>query len=297
VLRHLCNESYSDPEAVYSEARRRGMNLVTLTDHDTIAGGLEIAGRPDTFLSEEVTCLLPENRELHIGVYDITEADHAAISARRRDAEALFAYLAERKLPATLNHPFSALTGRRETSDLTLGFRGVRLVETLNGMLPEITNRTAEHVARARGLGRIGGSDAHTLAFVGCASTSVPGAQTKQEFLDGLRCGRTIPVGGSGTYRQLTSDLVRVAVANYRDAVLHAADGIRPALRLAALLALAPLSPLLPVVGAFVVADERRFARRHFEAYCQATELPPIEPTLPPTMKLGAAVPALSRVQ
>jgi predicted metal-dependent phosphoesterase TrpH len=300
VLRHLCNESYSAPEAVYTEARRRGMELVTLTDHDTIQGALEIAGRPDTFMSEEVTCLLPGDRgerELHIGVYDITEEDHTAISARRRDAEALFAYLAERKLPATLNHPFSALTGRRETADLLRGFRGVRLVETLNGMLPEITNRTAEHVAQARGLGRIGGSDAHTLAFVGCASTSVPGARTKQEYLDGLRCGRTIPVGRSGSYRQLTSDLVRVAAANYRDAALHAADGVRPALRLAALLALAPLSPLLPVVGALVVADEQRFARRHFEAYCQATGLPPIEPTLPPTMNLGAAVPALPRVQ
>ena len=42
--------------------RRRGMDLVTLTDHDTIAGALEIAPLPGTFLSEEVSCLLPGGR-------------------------------------------------------------------------------------------------------------------------------------------------------------------------------------------------------------------------------------------
>jgi predicted metal-dependent phosphoesterase TrpH len=110
LLRHVCNESYSEPEAVYTAARRRGMDLVTITDHDTIEGSLAIAGRSDTFVSEEVTCLLPEGRELHIGVYDLGEGDHDAIAARRRDPEALFAYLAERRLPG------SPVAGRPRTS-------------------------------------------------------------------------------------------------------------------------------------------------------------------------------------
>ena len=33
-----CPESYSEPERVYDQARARGMDLVTLTDHDTIDG-------------------------------------------------------------------------------------------------------------------------------------------------------------------------------------------------------------------------------------------------------------------
>ena len=44
----LADESYSDPRAVYGEARRRGMDLVTLTDHNTIAGAVEIASLPPT---------------------------------------------------------------------------------------------------------------------------------------------------------------------------------------------------------------------------------------------------------
>jgi predicted metal-dependent phosphoesterase TrpH len=72
-LRHLVRECYAEPWEVRYAARERGMDLVTLTDHDSIAGALELAGLPDAFVSEEVTCLVPGGRELHLGVYDITE--------------------------------------------------------------------------------------------------------------------------------------------------------------------------------------------------------------------------------
>src|SRR3954466_1924683 len=49
-------ESATPPEEVYELAKRRGMDFVTITDHDTIAGALEIADRSDVFVSEELTC-------------------------------------------------------------------------------------------------------------------------------------------------------------------------------------------------------------------------------------------------
>src|SRR5437899_4467669 len=58
VLKHIGRECYSEPAAVYEQAIRRGMDLVTLTDHDSIEGALAIASRPNTFVSEEVTVLL-----------------------------------------------------------------------------------------------------------------------------------------------------------------------------------------------------------------------------------------------
>ena len=48
-------ECATPPEEVYALAKRRGMDFVTITDHDTIAGVLEIADRPDVFISEELT--------------------------------------------------------------------------------------------------------------------------------------------------------------------------------------------------------------------------------------------------
>ena len=53
-----CPESFASPVQQYERCKARGMSLVTLTDHDTIAGGLELIDRPDFFLSEEITLSL-----------------------------------------------------------------------------------------------------------------------------------------------------------------------------------------------------------------------------------------------
>ena len=36
LLRAICRECYSEPEAVYETLRRGGMDLVTVSDHDSI---------------------------------------------------------------------------------------------------------------------------------------------------------------------------------------------------------------------------------------------------------------------
>ena len=74
-------DSYSQPRALYDAARERGMDLVTLTDHDTLDGGLEIAGLPGVFLSEEVTTYFPDDRcKIHLLVWNLTETQHTGTS-------------------------------------------------------------------------------------------------------------------------------------------------------------------------------------------------------------------------
>src|SRR5258705_12095433 len=48
-------ECATPPEEVYELAKRRGMDFVTITDHDTIAGALTIANRPDVLVSVDRT--------------------------------------------------------------------------------------------------------------------------------------------------------------------------------------------------------------------------------------------------
>jgi hypothetical protein len=58
-------ECATPPAEVYALAKQRGMDSVTITDHDTIDGCLELADRPDCFVSEELTarcCSSPPHR-------------------------------------------------------------------------------------------------------------------------------------------------------------------------------------------------------------------------------------------
>src|SRR5713101_2394677 len=263
VLRHVTRECYSEPRAVYEVARERGMDLVTLSDHDTIAGALELEALPGTFVSEEVTCFAPSGGELHFGVFDIRQRDHEALQARRRDLEAFFAWTAERGIPVCLNHPFSALTGRREHGDLASALRGATHVETLNGMMSAASNEYARAATRQARLFSCGGSDAHTLANVARAFTCVR-ARDRGEFLDGLRAGLTIPAGRSGSYARLTAAVTRLAAEACREQAgrLRTGDSTERA-RSAALVALLPLTPLLPLFTAFTYAEEQLFAWRH----------------------------------
>jgi predicted metal-dependent phosphoesterase TrpH len=85
VLDHLGRECYSDPLEVYERARLRGMDLVTLTDHDTVEGAMRLAHLRECFLSEELTVHLEGGRQLHVNVFGIAEPQHAQLQARRRD--------------------------------------------------------------------------------------------------------------------------------------------------------------------------------------------------------------------
>jgi predicted metal-dependent phosphoesterase TrpH len=53
-LARIVRESYNSVEGVYRRARARGMDLVAITDHDTIEGALTIAHRPDVIVGCEV---------------------------------------------------------------------------------------------------------------------------------------------------------------------------------------------------------------------------------------------------
>ena len=68
-------ECATDPLEVYELAKARGMDFVTITDHDTIDGALSLAHLPDTFISEELTAgFRGEPQAVHVLCYGITPA-------------------------------------------------------------------------------------------------------------------------------------------------------------------------------------------------------------------------------
>lgn len=204
-LSRVCLESYNEPRALYMKLKQRGMDLVTVTDHDSIDAVEELRGYPDFFLSEEVTCTMPSGTEMHAGVYGITEHDHIELQRRRRDIESLLAYASERHLFVTVNHVYSSLTGPRTEDDFAIFARDFHGVETLNGCMLARSNRLADDFARRFNKPMVGGSDAHTLSGLARTFTQVPGARNAHEFLAGIRRGHGVPAGEHGDYWKLTS--------------------------------------------------------------------------------------------
>jgi predicted metal-dependent phosphoesterase TrpH len=216
VLSRVCLESYNEPLALYAQLKQRGMDLVTVTDHDSIDAVEALRHHPDFFLSEEVTCTMPSGTEMHAGVYGIQEHDHIELQRRRHDVESLLAYAVENQLFVTVNHLYSSLTGPRTEDDFAIFARDFHGVETVNGQMLKRSNRLAEDFARRFSKPVVGGSDSHTLAGLARTFTEVSGASNAKEFLAGMRRGQSIAIGESGDYFKLTSAVFEIGTSLIR---------------------------------------------------------------------------------
>lgn len=217
LLSRICRESYNDPQAVYETLKRRGMNLVTVTDHDSIDAVESLRRFPDFFLSEEVTCTTPCGTEIHVGVYGIEERHHRELQRRRADLFSLAAYLNEQKLFSSVNHVFSTLTGRRTDLDFVFLEQLFTGFETINGHIPALGNRYARELARRWRKAEVGGSDSHTLAPLAQTYTEVPAATNIATYLDGLRRGLSRVRGNSGGYFTLTAAVIEIGLQAIRE--------------------------------------------------------------------------------
>lgn len=245
---NFCRESYSDPEFLYSLLHRRGMNLVTLTDHDSIEGAETLRAYPDFFVSEELTCLMPSGTKIHVGVFDITEQHDNQLQQRRDDLVSLLMYLTERRLFFSVNHVFSCLTNERAGDDFAWFRDYFPAVESRNGQMLPPQNRSAERFARLWGKIKTAGSDAHAWQSAATAYTEVPGARNKAQFFDGLRAGKGRIAGDHGSYWKLTRDVLLIGAEMMREKSWTAL--------------LAPLAFLVPALTLHNYCAERRFGER-----------------------------------
>ena len=235
------------PAQVYDLALSRGMTHVTFTDHNTLAGCLELlAGPHDSarlITGEEVTCYhrAPNSTRpyacVHVGVFGLTEDDHAQIHAGcdsvdrektclRWNLPQLIEFCEGRGLAVELKHPLWASgssspknapgspTVDRETLVDTLS--RFRLVEAINGSRhPRLNNlgrQLASEMAGRLGVAFTAGSDSHT-DNVGVAYTQTFG-ESPAEVLAELRAGHCQPAGEHGTHRRLDHDSRACVLSN-----------------------------------------------------------------------------------
>jgi predicted metal-dependent phosphoesterase TrpH len=264
-LNLIMKESYNSPEGVYRRAKARGMDLVTITDHDQIDGALTIADRPDVIVGCEVTCCFPNDGvRVHLGVLGITESHHREIQRLRFNVAELLPYLKQERIFTTLNHVASRINGEITAPHIASLMPWIDGIEIRNGSrLPE-QNQTAECLADAGRKIGVAGSDSHTRRGIGRTWVEAAAATSREEFLAELHAGRVRVGGRHGNFFTMASDMLRLASGFYVDRITRLAqsplDWRRHAFVLAGILGMPLVAvPLAGALGHFIL--EERFNR------------------------------------
>jgi predicted metal-dependent phosphoesterase TrpH len=207
-------DCYSTPAEVYRVAKARGMDLVALTDHDSIDGALELlaarADATDVIVGEEVSCRWPgADLTVHLGVYGMTEPLHREVQSLRGNVFDVTARLRQADVFFSLNHLLHFYRAQIPFDQYLRLLDEVPALEVRNGTMLAAHNTLVESIAHRRAaaspFGMVAGSDAHTLRRVGLTWTAAPG-RNREEFVASLRQGLGRPGGLHGTATTVAGD-------------------------------------------------------------------------------------------
>ena len=217
-------ECATPPQEVYELAKRRGMDFVTITDHDTIAGVLELADLPDVFVSEELTTWFRgEQQAVHVLCFGLTADDHDWLQANSGDVFACADYLHEREIACALAHPFFHVAAPLTPAHRRVLAELFPVWETRNGARArELNAPAAVYIETHGGIG-VGGSDDHAGVDIGRTYTEAAHANTPAELLAHIRTGKVRPHGKQGSAAKWAHSALVLAART-----LGAASGVEP---------------------------------------------------------------------
>lgn len=232
-------ESFTEPLEVYRRCLQRGMDFVTLSDHNCIDGALEIAHLPNTFISNEVTTYFPEDGcKIHCLVTGITEAQFKVIQDVRQNIYDFQQYLLDENIVYSVAHPLYSVNDRltiNHVEKLLLlfnrfeginGARHPRAADLVNAVFRSLTPEMINAMADAQGIAPhgptpwrktfTGGSDDHGGVYIASAYTTTPKADNVAQFLQFLREGDHEMSGASGTSLRLAHSFYQIAYSYYK---------------------------------------------------------------------------------
>ncbi|MDR3603424.1 MAG: glycosyltransferase [Syntrophaceae bacterium] len=230
-------ESFTEPLYIYEITKKKGMSLVTITDHNCIEGCQEISGLKGVFISEEVTTYFPEDGcKLHVLVYNISEKDHHNIQKLRENVYSLVTYLNQKHIFHAWAHPLYAVNSKLTVENFEKGLLLFKNLE-LNGarseeqneclrflassLNPEIVDRLSkkhnltpiEQMPWKKNL--IGGSDDHGSLTLARCYTEVSEASDLGSFIMGIEHGASRAIGTKSTPLSLAHTIYSIAYQFY----------------------------------------------------------------------------------
>ncbi len=233
-----CPECFTEPLLLYQIAKSRGMTHVTIADHNTIDGALEIAHLQDTYISEEITTYFPENGcKIHVLAQNIDEAQHAAIQKLRPDIYALAAYLHDEDILSIVAHPLYAINDRLTMGHFEKllllfqnfelnGARNNRENKTLRGIVESLSPEKINRLADTHDMAPLyaqpwekrlwGGSDDHSSLNITRTHTCIEGLDTPDGLKQSAAFGTSV-ISEPATALTMGHNLYGIAYQFYRN--------------------------------------------------------------------------------
>jgi len=236
-------ESFTEPETLYQQAKSRGMEFVTITDHDDIRGCLDLqqSHPADTFISCEVTAWFPDdNCKVHILVYGIDKTQYRRLMELRYDLYVMRDYILEQKIAHSVAHATYDQDGKLDFTHIEKLVLLFDVFEVVNGgasqqnnvllhrYLQSLDKATIDELQSRHNIspasedpwvkGFTGGSDDHCGILIGSAYTECNAQtshsqgnsiQSKELFLSKLRNKSTSANGMHGSFEIYATGVIK----------------------------------------------------------------------------------------
>lgn len=228
-------ESYTEPETAYRMAKERGMDFVTLTDHNRIEGVMLLQDRypQDVITGVESTAYFPEDGcKIHVLIYGLTPSEFEDVQRLRTNIYDLRDYLKARNLAHAVAHATYFVNDRLRIEHLEKLMLLFDVFEGRNGGRNRINNEswtaaverlTPERIedlfrkyriepmsANPWVKGFTGGSDDHGALFIGTTYTTAE-ADGQAAFLEQIRAKAGRAAGRHNDYKSLAFTFYKVA--------------------------------------------------------------------------------------
>ena len=238
-------ESFSEPVDIYKCCRDAGMDFVTITDHNTIKGSLDIMHLPNTFISSVLTTYFPENKcKIYCIVSGINEDEFDSLLQYRENIYDLREYIHSNNIAHSIAHPLYQINNRLTVDHfeklivLFNSFQGIngarnrRACDISNIILKNISSELIlkladKHNIKPFGLEPwkkrfTGGSDDIGGLYAGGTYTATPKADNVTDFVKFLKQGKYQSEGDPGTSIRFATSMYRVGYYYYREHFISA---------------------------------------------------------------------------
>ncbi len=190
------SDGKASPKEIIYTAQYKGLNIISITDHNTFSGSIE-ALKYAKNLEEELVVII--GNEVRTDYGDILVYCYEPINTPHR-LDILIDYAHENNCLVVPAHPFDIY--RKGIGDKIFDYNEWDAIETWNASSDPRSNKKALQAAKLLGLPGLANSDAHIPDYIGCAYTIIEIEEYSIESVfKAIKQGKTHPHPGYPPFR------------------------------------------------------------------------------------------------